>query len=263
MKKNQHILSKLSLVFLCMLFGTACTAKVSETTSDTKESVTSVAKSEESSASESVTESASKSSESDSSTNTSESDSSMEKNMAAYKDLDYVNEWIMIWAKVDTAINDLGDVYEIKDVCLAKSVSYEYTPDMFENVKVGERITLPNGEFILTEVDMYETGEGKSTSVIVDNEYFSQYFDVRESEVTPYGIGTYIQLESVYIGDVYVAKDAKFSTFSEENPDEIIEMSFKEGVAENEEYRRYGFYLSVLDMDEEGVIQSVERPYIP
>lgn len=181
---------------------------------------------------------------------------------AEYKDLDVENEWILMWAKVGTQINDLGDVYEIKNVCLTKTVNYEYDVSMFENVKIGDEITLPNGIFTLIELDMGENG--KIEHAVVENDYYWQQFSFSEDMgVMPIGIGEYIQLENVYIGDVYVAKDAVYSKMNEYDPDDYTDITFREGIVEDSERLQYGFFVSLLDMDEDGVVKKVEEPFIP
>lgn len=261
MRKNRCVLLGVLAMFLLTVFLTSCT-KQSDAKATTQSEERSNEDSKESKEKESMTATETQM-ESASDTKSEEEVLRIEKNKAAYKDFDFEDQWITIWSKPGVEIHDLGDVYEVKNVCLAKGVSYEYTPEMFENAMIGDTISLPNGEFILSEVSDHDTGERKSKEIVVDNGYFWQQFSITDEGVLAIGIGEYILLESLYIGDVYVAKDAKFTTYLEGNPDEIVTRGFKEAVFEDANMQNYGFFFSAVEVDKDGVIRSLDEPYIP
>lgn len=126
-----------------------------------------------------------------------------------FKNPDNLEGALYILSPKVITILEKDDFYEIQNVCLAKDVNYDYDYEKFRFAKVGDTLTLPNGKFLVEGIEHI----GDETAFSLYNKYFWQDVRINNKDKSVYfwSTGFLTELESVYIGNIKISKDAIYN----------------------------------------------------
>lgn len=194
---------------------------------------------------------------------TSQNQSNEQNKPKRFSNPDTIEPEQYIFSNLDTILVEHEDYYEFQNICLAKLTQYTYDYSMFDGVKIGDTITIPNGEFRVRDVTFLE--DSKETHIELENDYFRQYVViVHENEgVLFVGAGEFVQFEIVEIGNLRFSKDCLYNKIINDEF-EYEQITLSEAI-EGGEHQLYEneLFLYINNLDENKDIIEVSDVFIP
>lgn len=194
---------------------------------------------------------------------TNQSQSNEQNKAKRFNNPDAIKKEQYIFSNLDTILVEHEDYYEFQNICLAKTTQYNYDFSMFDNVKVGDTITIPNGEFKVRDITYLKDSD--ETHIELENDYFRQYVILlnKSKSVAFIGAGEYVQFEIVEVGNLRFSKDCIYNKIINDEF-EYKKITLAEAI-EGGEYQLYEneLFLYINDLDENKDIIEVSDVFIP